>query len=62
MVAAIVLVAAFLVYRKFFAKKGTPKRSPLEILESLKAGEAGKKTAAKGGAHLPPANREEQHK
>ena len=42
-VAAIVLVAAFLVYRKFFAKKGMPKRSPLEILESLKAGETGKK-------------------
>ena len=44
-VAAIVLVAAFLAYKRFFGKKGMPKRSQLEILESLKAGEAGKKKA-----------------
>ena len=42
-VAAILLVAAYMVYLRFFAKKGMPKRSPLEILESLKATEAGKK-------------------
>jgi len=42
-VGAIALVAAFFAYKRFFARKGAPKRSPLEALESLKAGEAGKK-------------------
>ena len=42
-VAAIVLVAAFFTYKRFFGKKGAPKRSPLEILESMKASEAKKK-------------------
>ena len=41
--AAIILVAAYMAYLRFFAKKGTPKRTPLEALESLKASEAGKK-------------------
>jgi len=41
--AAIVLVAAFFAYKRFFAKKGAPKRSPLEALESLKASEAKKR-------------------
>jgi len=47
-VAVVVLVVAFFAYRKFFAKKGMPKRSPLEVLESLKAGEAGKKKIEHG--------------